>query len=235
MNIGKLIALICCFLSIGLWAQEPSQAINDIDGNVYKTIKIGNQTWMQENLRATHYGNGDEIKTLKPDTLDLTDMVQPIYQWAYKSKDSLVADYGRLYTWFVVTDKRNICPSGWHVPTDNEFCILENFLEPGLDPDCNKVKHRGTNIGNLLKEAGHKHWGDPETGANNYSGFTGLPSGVRYFTGKFDFLTLYGSFWSATEFDSKKAWNRRLYHNEPDISRAYYFKKDSYSVRCIKD
>jgi len=219
---------ICCD------SQEKSLIISDIDGNVYNTVKLGTQTWMQENLKVTHYRNGDKIETTNPDTLDLSMAVQPKYQWAYKN-DRITKIYGRLYTWYVVVDKRNICPDGWHVPTDEEFCILENFLEPGIDPLCNTTDHRGHYIGNSLKEAGHIHWAEPETGADNRSGFTGLPQVIRTLDGYFRYFGLYSYFWTKTEFDSKQAWSRRLYHDSSTINRGYYFKKDALSVRCIKD
>ena len=217
------------------FSQVGDVEITDIDGNIYKTVKIGTQFWMSENLRVIHYQNGDLIDTSKPDTLDLSNSINPKYQWAYQNVDSLIKIYGRLYTWYVVVDNRNICPSGWHVPSDNEFCILENYLEPDVDKDCNKIGHRGMFIGNNLKEVGHLHWTEPETGADNKSGFCGIPQVIRTFDGSFRYPELYAYFWSTTEFDSKQAFSRRLYHDSSDINRGYYFKKDALSVRCIKD
>ena len=221
-------------------AQISDSEVRDIDGNIYQTIQIGDQIWMKENLKVTHYNNGDEIETLTPDTVNLGSYIQPKFQWVYKSNDSLGEIYGRLYTWYVVMDKRKLCPDGWHVPTDEEFCVMENFLEPGCDPECNIEDHgkaglRGKNIGNFLKEAGHKNWDFPETGANNSSGFTGLPAGIRYENGEFLLIREYGYFWTTTEFNSKKARTRRLYYDTPDVARSHYFKKDALSVRCIKD
>lgn len=243
LKIKLSILLAFCYLCVipaYSFSQETGIAIKDIDGNVYRTVKIGSQFWMKENLRVTHYNNGDEIETLNPDTIDLNSFVQPKFQWVYQSTDSFLHIYGRLYTWYVVTDNRKICPDGWHVPTDEEYCILENYLEPGCDPNCSIEDHgsegsRGKEAGNLLKESGHRHWDYPETGANNKSGFTGLPAGIRYQNGKFLLIREYGYFWTSTEFSSKKARTRRLYYDTPDIARSHYFKKDALSVRCVKD
>ncbi len=209
--------------------------VKDVDGNVYKIVEIGNQIWMQENLKVGHFNNGDSIETTNPDTINLTTAINPKYFWIYNNDDSINDIYGKIYTWYVVNDKRNVCPTGWHVPTDEEFCILENFLEPNIDNNCNKIEHRGFYIGNYLKESGHLHWGDPETGANNLSKFNALPYVIRTFDGKFRYFGLYSYFWTSSEYDSKQAFSRRLYHNTSDISRSYYFKKDALSVRCVKD
>lgn len=209
--------------------------VEDIDGNTYQTVKIGNQIWFKENLKVTHFKNGDTIETTYPDTLDITiNTVQPKFQWKFMN-DSMTNIYGRLYTWYTVADKRGLCPDGWRVPSDEDFCILENFIEPGIDINCNKAVHRGTYIGNSLKEAGHEHWADPETGADNKTGFTALPVVIRTMDGNFRYFGLYAYFWTKTEFDSKQAWSRRLYHDTSDIMRGYYFKKDALSVRCVKD
>ena len=95
-------------------------AVTDIDGNVYKTIIIGVQTWMAENLRTKRYNNGDLIETTTPATLDINAEIIPKYQWAYSGYEDNVATYGRLYTWYTLTDSRKVCPSGWHVPSDAE-------------------------------------------------------------------------------------------------------------------
>lgn len=241
MNKSSLLTLFILINILKIsFSQEKSSVVTDIDGNVYKTVKIGTQIWMQENLKVTHYNNGDEIETLFPDTINLTAFVQPKFQWVYQNVDSFKQIYGRLYTWYVVMDNRKLCPEGWHVPTDEEFCILENYLEPGCDPTCSIEDHgiaglRGKTAGNMLKEAGHRHWDFPETGANNKSGFTGLPAGIRYENGEFLLIREYGYFWTSTEFSSKKARTRRLYYDTPDIARSHYFKKDALSVRCVKD
>jgi uncharacterized protein (TIGR02145 family) len=231
-----LFSLILLAFTPSLIAQQTSGArLIDIDGNVYHSITIGKQVWMQENLRVTRYSNGDTIETSLPDTLDLSGISAPKYQWPPMRDEQQVQVYGRLYTWYVVADERKVCPSGWHVPTDEEFCTLENYIEPGADLNCDKSGHRGVNTGNMLKEAGLAHWTPPSTGADNRSRFNGLPAGIRYLSGDFTFLGSYGYFWAITDYDSTRAWSRRLYHDQKDVSRAYYFKKDGFSIRCLKD
>ena len=103
-------------------------SVSDIEGNVYKTIAIGTQTWMAENLKTTKYNNSDLIGTTTPAILDITAEAEPKYQWSYDSTESLVATYGRLYTSYAVSDSRRVCPTGWHIPTDEEWRILRDFL-----------------------------------------------------------------------------------------------------------
>jgi uncharacterized protein (TIGR02145 family) len=128
--IGLLSALI---LATNLAAQENRDTaktpigttVTDIDGNVYQTITIGTQAWMKENLKTTHYRNGDAIDTTSPATLDISGESTPKYQWVFENDQSDLSVYGRLYTWYAVTDKRNIAPTGWHVPTDAEWITLK--------------------------------------------------------------------------------------------------------------
>ena len=117
------ITLFC----VGLTKCQPD-SVKDIDGNVYRTITIGTQVWMAENLKTTKYRNGDLIGTTTPATLVIEGESTPKYQWAYDGNESNVATYGRLYTWYVATDSRNVCPIGWHVPTDAEWTTLTDYL-----------------------------------------------------------------------------------------------------------
>ena len=110
-NIVLLLTIVC---TLNIMAQNNSinVPVTDIDGNVYKTIRIGNQVWMAENLRTTHYRNGDSILTTVPDTLDYRSEAEPKYQFIYNNDKTNLAIYGRLYTWYATTDIRNICPEG---------------------------------------------------------------------------------------------------------------------------
>jgi len=197
--------------------------IIDIDENVYKTIKIGTQTWMAENLKTSHYSNGDLIGTTTPATLDVTAEATPKYQWAYDGNESNAATYGRLYTWFAVTDSRNICPTGWHVPTVEEWEILTEYLG-GI-----------TVAGGKMKETGTTHWLIPNEGTNNETGFTALPGGERFYFGPFTFAGEFGSWWSSTEDSSAMASNRGMNYRDRDIFRYYNYKQSGFSVRCLMD
>lgn len=196
----------------------------DADGNNYPVVQIGTQVWMVGNLKTTKYRNGDIIGTTTPATLDITGQSMPKYQWAYAGNESRVATYGRLYTWYALTDSRGICPLGWHVPSDAEWTTLTSYLG-------------GESVaGNKLKETGTSHWPYPGTAATNETGFTALPGGDRYFEGDFYEINKVGYWWSSTEIvdNSANAWVRGIYNNE--ISRL----DDSYkawgmSVRCLSD
>jgi uncharacterized protein (TIGR02145 family) len=224
--IGTLIALMVTRLV----AQEHKSAtpagttVTDIDGNVYKTVTIGNQVWMAENLRTTRYRNGDLIGTTHPATLDISSESAPKYQWAYAGNESNVATYGRLYTWFAVTDSRAIAPTGWHVPTDAEWTTLADFLG-------GKSMAQGK-----LKEAGTSHWNNPNTDATNESSFTALPCGNRWVNGSFLGLGDFTHWWTDTEHDAERAWRRILVKDAPaDNFRGYADKKIGWLVRCVRD
>ncbi len=160
--------------------------VTDIDGNTYQTIKIGNQWWMAENLKVTHYRNGDAI----PNVTDYTEWVYLTSgaYCAYDNDNSHVATYGRLYNWYAVSDSRNVAPSGWHVSTFEEWQTLEDYLG-------------GSSVaGGKLKEAGTSHWASPNTGATNESGFSALPSGYRsHVYGHYSAMGFYCDFWTSTE------------------------------------
>ena len=130
--------------------QATTATVTDIDGNVYNTVTIGTQVWMKENLKVTKYRNGDAIGITTPATLDIWGETSPRYQWAYDGNESNVATYGRLYTWYAVTDSRGVCPTGWHVPTDSEWTTLTDYLG-------------GESVaGGKMKEAGTTHWNSPQ-------------------------------------------------------------------------
>jgi uncharacterized protein (TIGR02145 family) len=207
-------------------SEKTTNTIIDIDGNVYKTVDIGSQVWMAENLKSTRYSNGDTIGTTNPDTLNIRYQDAPKYQWAYAGIDSIVAIYGRLYTWYVVADKRNICPEGWHVSTDADWRNLTKFLG-------------GDSLAQgKLKEAGTKHWNSPNTGATNESGFTALPGGNRWDYGRFLGIGEFTHWWTATENekDTCMAWRRILVNKQPAKNyRGTADKKLGWYVRCVKD
>jgi len=200
------------------------ESVIDIEGNVYPIVTIGTQTWMTENLKTTKYRNGNSIGTTIPASLDIQAEISPKYQWAYASSESNVATYGRLYTWYAATDSRNICPTGWHVPTDTEWTTLTTFLG-GESVAAGK-----------LKETGTSHWLSPNTGATNSSGFTALPGGFRinYF-GTFYNIGKYGGWWSSTEYSTVNARLRSMLNDASSVGRDHLGKLRGLSVRCVKD
>jgi len=197
--------------------------VTDIDGNEYKTITIGTQTWMAENLRSTKYNSGDLIGTTTPSTLDIRSESSPKYQWAYDGDESNVANYGRLYTWYVATDSRNVCPTAWHLPTDAEWSTLTTFLGGEWQ------------AGGSMKETSTAHWKSPNTGATNETGFTALPGGFRDGDGDFVDIGGYGHWWSSTIGDNNHPWERCLLYVQPEVNRARFNKEGGFSVRCVRD
>lgn len=198
--------------------------ITDYDNNVYETVKIHDQTWMEKNLKTTHYNNGDLIVTTTPSNLDISAEVSPKYYWSYGGDDANISVYGKLYTWYAITDSRNVCPPGWHIPTDADWTALENNLG-GY-----------TNAGSMLKEYANGHWLSPyNADATNESCFTALPGGSRSANGVFSLIQNKAVFWSATESDAAGAWTRSLEAASTAVGRTGQTKNSGASVRCIKD
>jgi uncharacterized protein (TIGR02145 family) len=196
--------------------------VTDFEGNVYNTETIGTQTWMAENLKTTKYNDGTAIPNITDNTA-WAGLITEAYS-DYSNTPSNSITYGRLYNWYAVTDSRNICPTGWHVPTDAEWTTLTTYLG-------------GESVaGGKLKETGLIHWADPNTGATNETGFTALPGGARSFDGTYSLIGLYDYWWSSTE-DSNTplAWGRCVYYNYTKVGRSYLNKQNGFSVRCIKD
>jgi uncharacterized protein (TIGR02145 family) len=204
----------------------------DIEGNIYQTVKIGNQCWMVENLKTSHYRNGELIHN-EIDDNNWSYLSVSAY-CDYQNAESFSATYGKLYNWFAINDSRNIAPEGWHIPSDEEWKILEMYLGMS-EVDANKISWRGTVEGGSLKEIGTIHWLSPNTGATNSSGFTAIPGGTRNDYGSFSRMGRDAAFWSSTSFDQTTAWMRYLGEENSDIYRFHITKTLGYSVRCIKD
>ncbi|UCE18509.1 MAG: hypothetical protein JSV84_16930 [Gemmatimonadota bacterium] len=211
----------------------PSTIVTDIDGNVYQTVTIGTQVWMVENLRVTHYRNGDAIPNVT-DSTTWIGLTNGAY-CNYNNEDNNVPIYGRLYNGYAVHDSRNIAPVGWHIPTDEEWKELEMYLGMSQS-EADTTGYRGTDEGGKMKEAGTAHWDNPNTGATNESGFTALPGGHRTSSpGQFTSIGRYAGFWSSSEQSGTMAWYRALYYTYTQVARGSINKRSGYSVRCIKD
>jgi len=196
--------------------------LTDQDGNTYQTIQIGNQEWMMENLKVTHYRDGTAIPTghSNSEWENLSTGAYAVYNDDVSNADT----YGYLYNWYAVDDSRNIAPEGWHVPTDDEWQILVDYLG-------------GSSVaGGKMKETGTEHWNSPNTGATNESGFSARPGGYRnYYDGYYYYMGDGGGFRSSTENNSSTAWHRSLNYNNSGVFRAYSSKDTGFSVRCIRD
>ena len=203
-----------------------SQTVTDIDGNVYHTVTIGTQVWMVENLKTTHYRNGDAIPNIT-NSLQWANTTNGA--WCDYNNDGQYNDpYGKLYNWCAGTDSRNIAPIGWHVPSVEEVIILQNYL--GGE----------TIAGGKLKETGFTHWGSPNTGATNETGFTAIPNGMRDQSGNFlNSLTTNCTFWTSSEYNNGgtiNGWSGNLFYDGMNfLISGGYSKTRGISIRCIKD
>jgi len=196
--------------------------VTDIDGNIYNTVKIGDQWWMAENLKVTHFRNGDPIPYVTADSI-----WKNLKTAAYCNRESIsnyMEIYGCLYNWYAVNDARNIAPAGWHIPTDSEWQILVDTL--GGD----------YNAGGKLKEAGTEHWNSPNTGATNESEFTALPASHRLgIAGQYGYMGVHADFWTTTPFDTTAAWYRGLRYDIITVVESALQYDYGLSIRCVKD
>lgn len=195
----------------------------DQDGNVYKTITIGTQTWMAENLRTTKYSDGTVIPNISGYATWYTYSLGLYYTYNNTTDAVSIATYGRLYNWYAVTDSRNIAPAGWHVPTDAEWATLITQLG-GEDV-----------AGGKMKETGHTHWIYPNTSVTNESGFTALPSGWRNDLDPFfDHMGFLGYYWSSTTSPYFSAYYRQLDYSD-NVYRYFGNGVSGFAVRLVKD
>ena len=199
----------------------------DIDGHTYQTVEIGDQWWMAENLKVTHYRNGDPIPKVTDNTEWSTLTIGAYCN--YDNDDNNANTYGSLYNWYAVNDSHNIAPMGWHVPTDEEWKKLELFLGMSQS-EVNNMCYRGTDEGNKLKSI--SGWDNNGNGTDDF-GFSALPVGFR--GDDYSPLGVYTFLWSITEFDSNFVWSRALIHDYSGIYRYMYHKGCGFSVRCVRD
>ncbi len=199
----------------------PPLIVNDIDGFMYHTVVIGNQTWLKENLKTTRYQDGTVIPLVS--TLSVWMEATSGAYCSYENNNANVSLYGALYNWYAVTDVRKLCPEGWHVPTNDEWTTLTTFLG-GLEI-----------AGGKMKETGLEHWSSPNTGADNQSGFTGYGSGFRDLTGVYSSLFEFGYYWSSTEYSPTHGIGRKLFYDFPSVSFSGNYKQTGSAVRCIMD
>jgi uncharacterized protein (TIGR02145 family) len=192
--------------------------VTDIDGNVYPIVKIGEQWWMAENLTVSRYLNGDQIPNVT-DSNEWADIITGA--WTNYENDPTYDDvYGKLYNWFTLDDTRGLCPTGWHIPSDEEWNQLVIYLG-GADIAGNKMK----NVSG---------WQSDGNGTNE-SGFSGLPGGGRDGTGNFYIIGYDGYWWSSSVVDIDYAWYRGLNFNISNLMRGYVDLPHGLSVRCVLD
>ncbi len=213
--------------------------ISDIDGNIYKTITIGTQVWMAENLKVSKYQDGTAIPFVSNDNewTQLNNGGFSIYRNSNPEEYNNTT-YGKLYNWFAVVDSRKLCPVGWHVPSDTEWKSLEIFLGmSNSDSDSSGLVKRGLaqNVGGKLKSTWYI-W-SPNKDATNESGFSGLPGGYRYgYNGYFYNIGAICYWWTSSDNNNPShAWYRGISSNYGDIGRGTNVKMSGMSVRCLRD
>jgi uncharacterized protein (TIGR02145 family) len=200
--------------------------ISDLDGNTYKTVYIGNQQWMAENLKTTVYANGEKI----PNVVDNAQWNSlSTGAWAHYNNDKQYENsYGKLYNWYTVAGPLNVCPTGWHIPSAAEWSTLIKYIDPNAD------SAKNTNIaGGKMKTNGTQYWNTPNADATNESNFSGLPGGARYANGGFNYIGIEGYWWSSTV--TNVAWYQGLNYNGNTTFGGYNDKWGGFSVRCLKD
>jgi uncharacterized protein (TIGR02145 family) len=195
------------------------------EGQIYNTVQIGTQCWLQENLNVGSMINGSQNQANN----------QVIEKYCYNNDPANCTTYGGLYQWnemmqyFSTPGVKGICPDGWHIPTDGEYCTMTQFVDPTVD--CGIIGWSGTDVGIKMKSTAGWYGGGNGT---NISGFTALPGGSLNTNGNFNYVTMSASLWSSSESGSN-AWPRGLGHDDAGIRRVSYNKSYGFSVRCVKN
>ena len=239
-----IVSVLVLLLTTDCKKEEPALTVTDIDGNSYNTIRIGTQVWMKENLKTTKYNDGTPIPNITDNGIWAA-----LTTGAYCNYDNihvLSNTYGSLYNWYAVDNYaatrvasnggKNVCPTGWHVPSDAEWTTLTDYLTS------NGFGYEGSGEDISKSLAATSGWFSDPTGgdvgndqaSNNSSGFTALPGGYRNYLGAYYFLEQYAGWLSSTESPSE-AWIRRLFDNYASVFRVSYPKQDGFSVRCLRD
>ena len=212
-------------IKYGAWSDIKSfyygNTVNDIDGNTYLTTVINGQEWMAEDLRVSRYQNGDPITNAIANE-EWNGIEIGAYSWYNNINDS-TKGYGSLYNWVAMVDSRNIAPEGWHVPSDEEWQNMVDYLS-------------GKSVaGGKIKEVGTEHWVHFNIGATNESGFTAIPGGYRKNDGTFRNRGSYGYYGTTTESTEQSSWYWKVQYDGRDLYRYNLDKQSGFSVRCLKD
>lgn len=221
--------------------QPQPQTQTQADPQTYKSVTIGDQVWMVENLNEDKFRNGDPVPHAESDNAWNQAGLNNQPAWCYYNNDHANGEiFGKLYNYFAVVDPRGLAPEGWRIPSDADWSKLENHSgDQGVASVKQKEEQFGVVMdfvaGGKLKEAGTAHWLSPNTGATNETGFTALPGGCRDMTGSFQDVGDYGIWWSATQDTTSEAWNRRMHFINSSVHRYHQDKACGFSVRCVRD
>jgi uncharacterized protein (TIGR02145 family) len=217
----KYISLSLIFFTVAALTSCTGGKLRDIEGNSYKSVTIGKQVWMEENLRTTKFNDGTPIPSVS-DNDEWAKTRTPAYSWYFNSKDENMSTYGALYNWYAVSTGK-LCPVGWHVPSYEDWTALTNI---SID---------FTTIGGKLKEEGTTHWKAPNTGGTNETGFSALPGGYRSVEGVYNSKGIAGYWWSSSEYDSNTIMFWNLRYKFSTVFKLNSEKYCGFSVRCIKN
>lgn len=206
--------------------------VSDIDGNVYKTVVIGKQVWLQENLRTKTYRNG---KRIAGKLSNGQWKVNKTGAYAVYNNDSIKEKaYGKLYNWYAIANPAGLCPAGWHVPKDAELNKLVMYLDQY--GDTTELKRVQSEIaGGAMKEVGISHWASPNTGATGTANYLGFSGGNKGPDGKCNDVGAYGYWWTSTSANNNEAYGRLLSYFNGNIDRFKASKNIGFSVRCMKN
>jgi uncharacterized protein (TIGR02145 family) len=232
-----LFLVLLVFFSVRILAKkkELEEAVKYMSIEAYRTVTIGDQVWMAENLKTTFFNDGTPIPLVKDEKE--WDRTTPAYCWFENNRKRYMETYGPLYNWFTVNTGK-LCPLGWHVPSAAEWTKLTKFLGDSIP-----WKESGDSVilipqlaGMKLKEAGNLHWAANDTiHATDQYGFRALPGGARFKQGTFFDISYQGSWWSSTEDDHQDAKNCEMSSDQNGVTEIQQYKQFGMSVRCIKN
>jgi uncharacterized protein (TIGR02145 family) len=233
----RSLQLLCLFCILDR-TPAIAQSVTDIDGNEYPTVVIGMHEWIAENLRTTRYNNGDVIPHVVDNGTWATTQ-EGAWSW-YGHNEGYDPLYGKLYNGHVVLDERNVCPQGWHVPTDLQWremlydlCEADNCDVEWLQ-GAPEAAAMGTDEGGKIKTT--SYWDSPNVGATNSSGLSVLPGGYRYFDGNYYTFGIYTNIWSSTMHpDGINIWFWAPQNDHADIFHSYGDPNNGQSIRCMRD
>lgn len=201
-----------------------AQTVTDIDGNIYGTVVLGSQEWMTSNLKSLHFSNGDVIPhNFSPSAWSVLNQSSGA---DYYNNDPVTgATYGVLYNWAAASNINNVCPTGWHVPSNQEWTTLINFAGGSAT------------AGGLLKERDTAHWNYPNFNATNFTGFTALPGGLRHNTGGYQYLTDYGYWWTSSQGTANPsfAYNVKMSYADEVVLQYESNQRGGFAIRCLKN
>jgi uncharacterized protein (TIGR02145 family) len=212
-------------------AVAAGNTVSDVDGNVYGTVRIGSQVWMAENLRTTRYRNGQPIDHPGADNQAWGSNRGGAYAWYNNDERVFKQPYGAVYNWFAVSNTNGLCPAGWHVPSQSEWQILQEFAG-GRQAAGGKLKS-----GRAAPDA-HPRWDSPNVGATNETGFSAVPSGSRHSAGAYQMLGQEATFWTSTPNGTgadSQVYNWIIRNNSGGLGNGFFLRNAGYAVRCVRD